>query len=454
MDVYDKKGRFNQSGGTVTLKITLLTSDEEHERYVSRLRWICYAIVRKQCQAILYHTTMAERLLATYRSKLALPKNIQETKCAAIEQKLFSELYEPRGITEHRIDDILKKLEKRSNVLGSAAKELSRELEDEMLGYDPSKWADKNYIEPQFTYIEWHDLLSVIAMEEALVAINQGYCVLRKNLNRNADEYAKTIKNYLGVFTDRGWSPDASESEAMQNHKKSFEKSNIPVLKSPKNIQTEKFKLVKKQIDKFIEPNFINALKKAIPKRDIVERVYEDKDRTISVNNIAALLRLYGYNDEDMTMGWMGNAVLPIFLVHAPKELFEEVFPLLKLYDDYDLTPFTEDNYYSKLILPHKEQWLPTLLAIPYNKDLCGLDVYSSKLIERTLTNALHGKSIVEVEQDIERQKRANEEEKDERMEHVHEHLLPELYKEYPELEEYLSELAGGDVELMQMLNL
>lgn len=127
MDMYDKKGRFNQSGGTVTLKITLLTSDEEHERYVSRLRWICYAIVRKQCQAILYHTTMAERLLATYRSKLALPKNIQETKCAAIEQKLFSELYEPRGITEHRIDDILKKLEKRSNVLGSAARELSRD---------------------------------------------------------------------------------------------------------------------------------------------------------------------------------------------------------------------------------------------------------------------------------------------------------------------------------------
>lgn len=449
MDVYDKKGRFNQSGGTVTLKITLLTSDEEHERYVSRLRWICYAIVRKQCQAILYHTTMAERLLATYRSKLALPKNIQETKCAAIEQKLFSELYEPRGITEHRIDDVLKKLEKRSNVLGSAAKELSRELEDEMLGYDPSKWADKNYIEPQFTFIKWHDLLSVIAMEEALVAINQGYCALRKNLNRNADEYAKTIKNYLGVFTDRGWSPDEDE-----NNDEALLDVNVLTAKSPKRIPVKKFQQVKEQIDKFIEPNFINALKKAIPKRDIVERVYEDKDRTISVNNIAALLRLYGYNDEDMKMGWMGNAVLPIFLVHAPKELFEEVFPLLELYDDYDLTPFTEDNYYSKLILPHKEQWLPTLLAIPYNEDLCGLDVYSSKLIERTLTNALHGKSIVEVEQDIERQKRANEEEKDERMEHVHEHLLPELYKEYPELEEYLSELAGGDFELMQMLNL
>ena len=449
MEIYDKKGRFNQSGGTITLKITLLTSDKEHERYVSRLRWICYAIVRKQCQAILYHTTMAERLLATYRSKLALPKNIQETKCAAIEQKLFSELYEPRGITEHRIDDILKKLEKRSNVLGSAAKELSRELEDEMLGYDPSKWADKNYIEPQFTFIKWHDLLSVIAMEEALVAINQGYCALSKNINRNADEYAKTIKNYLGVFTDRGWSPDEDE-----NDDDALLDVNVLTAKSPKRIPVKKFQQVKEQIDKFIEPNFTNALKKAIPKRDIVERVYEDKDRTISVNNIAALLRLYGYNDEDMKMGWMGNAVLPIFLVHAPKELFEEVFPLLELYDDYDLTPFTEDNYYSKLILPHKEQWLPTLLAIPYNEDLCGLDVYSSKLIERTLANALHGKSIVEVEQDIERRKKEKEEEKEERMEQVREHLLPELYKEYPELEEYLSELAGGDFEIMQMLNL
>lgn len=452
--MYGKIRRFSQTGGMVTLKTTILTDENEHKRYVSRLRWICYAIVRKQCQAILYHTTMAERLLATYRSKLALPKNIEETKCAAIEQKLFSELYEAKGIREHRIDDLLAKLEKTSKELESDAKSLSRELKKEMLGYDPTKWADKNYIEPKFTHVEWHDLLSVIAMEEALVLINQGYCYLSENIKRNADNYAIAINKYLGVFTDRGWSPEASEVEAMQKHKKNSKKSITPVLKSPKNIQVDEFKQVKEQIDKFIEPNFTNAIKKAISKRDIVQCVYEDKDRTIFVERIAELLRLYGHNDEDMKMGLMGDAILPVFLVHAPQELFEEVFPILELYDDLDLTPFMEDNYYSKLILPHKEQWFQTLLAIPYNEDLRGLNIYSTKLIERTLTNALHGKSIVEAEQDEKRRKKESKEKKDEEMEYVREHLLPELYKEYPELEEYLSELAGGDFEIMQMLNL
>lgn len=449
--MYGKIRRFSQTGGMVTLKTTILTDENEHKRYVSRLRWICYAIVRKQCQAILYHTTMAERLLATYRSKLALPKNIEETKCAAIEQKLFSELYRAKGIREHRIDDLLEKLEKRSKELESAAKELSRELKNEMLGYDPTKWADKNYIEPQFTFIDWYDLLSVIAMEEALFAINQGYRDLSENINRDTDKYAIAIKDYLGVFTDRGWSLEANNENGKNED---FPDVNVMIAKSPKRIPVKKFQKVKEQIDKFIEPNFTNAIKKAISKRDIVQCVYEDKDRTIFVERIAELLRLYGHNDEDMKMGLMGNAILPVFLVHAPQELFEEVFPILELYDYLDLTPFMEDNYYSKLILPHKEQWFQTLLAIPYNEDLRGLNIYSTKLIERTLTNALHGKSIVEAEQDEKRRKKESKEKKDEEMEYVREHLLPELYKEYPELEEYLSELAGGDFEIMQMLNL
>lgn len=442
--------KVSEIGGTVTLRTTLLTGEEEHERYVSRLRWICYAIVRKQCQAILYHTTMAERLLATYRSRLALAKGAEPTECIAIERKLFAELYEAKGIADRRIDGLFSKLEKHSQRLESAAKKLSHEIKDEMLCYDPSGWANKDYIEPQFTFIEWNDLLSVIAMEEALFAINQGYCDLSEHIGRNAKEYAKPIKNYLGVFTDKGWSPDASEAEAMQKHKKSFEKFNIPALKSPKNIQMEEFKLVKKQIDEFIGPNFTNALKKATRRRDIVEHVYEDKERTISVNNIAALLRLYGYRDEDMRMGWMEKAVLPVFLIHAPDELFKEVFPISELYDDCNLTPFMEDNYYSKLIIPHEEQWFQTLLLLPYRDDLVGLNLHNVKIMEQMLTNALHVKSFDDAERVVKQREKDSQTEED----YVRQELLPELYLDYPELEDYLHGIADGDAELMKMLNL
>ena len=59
----------------------------------------------------------------------------------------------------------------------------------------------------------------------------------------------------------------------------------------------------------------------------------------------------------------------------------------------------------------------------------------------------------IDEEEELELVEQEEEEDEDE-AEQVREYLLPELYRKYPELEEYLSELAGGDFELMQMLNL
>lgn len=424
----------------VTLKVTALSNPTEYETYVSRLRWICYATVREQCQAVILHTTILDRLIAAYT--IGIPQYEKADDDAPVEQdidkELLQDVYKNRGITTNKIDDIILKVHKTAVELEQKARALSVELFEEMGKYTSAEWARKDYQEPEFTPVKWNDLLEVVAMEEVLFAYIPGYMELNRNNQENLEKYKEIISTYLSPFT--------------ADNKMSL-----------KNIRNKRYDKIKREIQGFIKPSFLKALEAITQNSSIGKQLFENKDKTISIKNISALIATYGQSTDEQKISWMGLHALPVFLVHASQEAFEEVFPRLEVYKEDDLTPFINSRYYSKLLMPHRELWERRLLEYAYTSFIGDNEPRNHVVMGEMIFGALLGNELeeskrmkakeIDEEEELELVEQEEEEDEDE-AEQVREYLLPELYRKYPELEEYLYELAVGDAELMQMLNL
>ena len=96
----------------VTWKVTALSSPKEYETYVSRLRWICYATVMEQCQAVILHTTILDRLISAYRIGLPQYKKAggKAPSKLDIDKELLNGVYDKRGITTNKMDAIFSKV--------------------------------------------------------------------------------------------------------------------------------------------------------------------------------------------------------------------------------------------------------------------------------------------------------------------------------------------------------
>lgn len=422
----------------VTWKVTALSSPKEYETYVSRLRWICYATVMEQCQAVILHTTILDRLISAYR--IGLPQYIKAGGKAPskldIDKELLNGVYDKRGITTNKMDAIFSKVHKAAEKLEQDAITLSQELFREMGKYNPAKWAREDYKEPEFTTVKWNDLLEVVAIEEVLFAYIPGYMELNRNNRANLEKYKGIIYTYLRPFT--------ADSKM-----------------SLKNIREKRYDKIKKEIQGFIKPSFIKALEAITQNSSIGKQIFDGQmDKTISIKNISALIAVYGQSTDEQKISWMGLHALPVFLVHASQEAFEEVFPRLQVYKEDDLTPFINSRYYSKLLMPHRELWERRLLEYAYTSYIGNKEPRNHVVMGEMIFGALLGNELGKskrMKAKIRKAKKEQEpleQENEDEAERVREYLLPELYEEYPELKEYLYELVDGDVELTQMLNL